>query len=196
MDRERTKLLEELSKVNNELTTLQRELSKKNAELERLNAELEKTVITDELTRVFNRRYFNQQIEKERRRAERLGYKIALVSIDLNDFKKVNDEYGHHEGDKVLKRFADFLKKKLRESVDSIYRFGGDEFVLLLVNSDKERAQKIMNRINREFSSLNEMVSLSYGIVELAGPKEPKIKQALELADQRMYIHKKELKKN
>lgn len=195
MDKDRTKLLDELSKVNNELATLQRELSKKNAELERLNAKLEETVITDELTGVFNRRYFNQQIEKERRRAKRLGYKIALVSIDLNDFKKVNDEYGHQEGDKVLKRFADFLKKKLRESVDSIYRFGGDEFVLILVNSDKERGQEIMNRMNREFSSLNEMVSLSYGIVELSGPKEPKTEQALKQADQRMYAHKKKMKK-
>src|SRR5437588_12508946 len=90
---------------------------------------------TDPLTGLYNRRLFEEYFEKELNRARRYGQSLALVILDLHRFKEVNDHYGHLQGDKLLQAAASTLLKSLRTS-DYAFRIGGDEFALLLPQSD------------------------------------------------------------
>lgn len=117
----------------------------------RLFKEMERLSITDALTGLFNRRYFYEVLEKEIERVKRYNTSFSIVLIDIDDFKKVNDEYGHLAGDRVLEVFADILRKNLRK-LDVIARYGGEEFIFLLPNTGKEEAEVIANRIREEVS--------------------------------------------
>lgn len=117
----------------------------------RLFKEMERLSITDALTGLFNRRYFYEALDKEIERVKRYGTKFSIVLIDIDDFKRVNDEYGHLAGDRVLQALAGILKRILRK-VDVIARYGGEEFILLLPNTGKEEASVIANRIREEIS--------------------------------------------
>jgi len=117
----------------------------------RLFKEMERLSITDPLTGLFNRRYFYDALEKEIERVKRYKSSFSIVLLDIDDFKRVNDEYGHLAGDRVLQILADILRRTLRK-VDIIARYGGEEFILLLPNSEKEEAELIANRIREEVS--------------------------------------------
>ncbi|MFN3739958.1 MAG: GGDEF domain-containing protein [Thermodesulfovibrionales bacterium] len=117
----------------------------------RLFKEMERLSITDALTGLFNRRYFYEALQKEIERVKRYKATFSIVLIDIDDFKKVNDEYGHLAGDRVLQVLADILRKALRK-VDIIARYGGEEFILLLPNTQKEDAGIIANRIREKIS--------------------------------------------
>lgn len=117
----------------------------------RLFKEMERLSITDPLTGLFNRRYFYDALEKEIERVKRYNVSFSVVLLDIDDFKKVNDEYGHLAGDRVLQIIADILRRTLRK-VDIIARYGGEEFILLLPNTQKEEAELIANRIREEVS--------------------------------------------
>ena len=117
----------------------------------RLFKEMERLSITDALTGLFNRRYFYEALEKEIERVKRYNASFSIVLIDIDDFKRVNDEYGHLAGDRVLQVLADILRRSLRK-VDIIARYGGEEFILLLPNTGKEEAEVIANRIREEVS--------------------------------------------
>ncbi|MBI3271376.1 MAG: diguanylate cyclase [Planctomycetes bacterium] len=107
------------------------------------NARLYETVrmqsVTDQLTKVFNRRYFDRKLMDELKRALRYGRDLSLVLIDVDHFKEINDTYGHKQGDIVLSEVADLFRKQSRE-VDVVCRYGGDEFVLLLPETSLEQA--------------------------------------------------------
>ncbi|MGQ9702184.1 MAG: diguanylate cyclase [bacterium] len=100
----------------------------------------------DPLTGIFNRRYFENQLSKELQRASRYEHPLAILFLDIDKFKKVNDEFGHQVGDEVLLELAQILERNLR-SVDVIARYGGDEFIILLPETKKESAYKTANRI-------------------------------------------------
>lgn len=117
----------------------------------RLFKEMERLSITDVLTGLFNRRYFYEALQKEIERVKRYGAFFSIVLMDIDNFKKVNDEYGHLAGDRVLQVIADILRRSLRK-VDVIARYGGEEFILLLPNTTKEEADSIANRIREEVS--------------------------------------------
>jgi len=117
----------------------------------RLFKEMERLSITDPLTGLFNRRYFYDALEKEIERVKRYKSSFSIVLLDIDDFKRVNDEYGHLAGDRVLQILADILRRTLRK-VDIIARYGGEEFIVLLPNSEKEEAELIANRIREEVS--------------------------------------------
>jgi len=117
----------------------------------RLFKEMERLSITDPLTGLFNRRYFYNALEKEIERVKRYKSSFSIVLLDIDDFKRVNDEYGHLAGDRVLQILADILRRTLRK-VDIIARYGGEEFILLLPNTEKEEAELIANRIREEVS--------------------------------------------
>jgi diguanylate cyclase (GGDEF)-like protein len=110
-----------------------------------------KEIYRDELTDCYNRRYLHHWIENEIKRAKRFDTKFSLILLDIDDFRRINNSFGHLEGDRVLVKFAEFLRSNIRE-VDSIVRYGGDEFVVLLPNSDAEGAlelgQRIINKLN------------------------------------------------
>jgi two-component system cell cycle response regulator len=185
---------DQISRLNNELINMQRELAGKNNELAMLNEALREKSIKDLLTGLFNRRFFYEKIDEEITRASRLNYEIILSSIDINDFKQVNDNYGHEAGDKLLIFFADLLKKSLRKSFDSLFRFGGDEFVVLLVNCDLEKGTEIFERINKKLIRANKEVSISYGLAKVLLKEKVDIDGCLKISDERMYDYKKRYK--
>ena len=116
-----------------------------NARLHRL---VERQAVTDGLTELANRRQFEQALAAEINRAERFGGMLALVLADLDNFKQVNDRYGHQAGDEVLRRFADVLRETVRD-VDVPARYGGEEFAVLLPQTDMEGAERLAERLRQ-----------------------------------------------
>lgn len=113
-----------------------------------LHAEIAVQAVTDDLTRLFNRRHFNRRINEEISRHNRYGGVFSLIICDMDLFKAYNDTYGHKAGDKLLQDFARILVKSIR-SVDLVFRYGGDEFVLLLPQTGPEEAYLIGERIRQ-----------------------------------------------
>jgi diguanylate cyclase (GGDEF)-like protein len=120
-----------------------------NARLHRL---VERQANTDGLTELPNRRHFEEALEAEISRAERFGGELALVLGDLDDFKQVNDRYGHQAGDDVLRTFAGILRETVRE-IDLPARYGGEEFAVLLPQTDIEGAHNLAERLRRALAS-------------------------------------------
>jgi diguanylate cyclase (GGDEF)-like protein len=102
--------------------------------------------LIDPLTGLYNRRYAERRLKEEIARAERRGYSLTLVLFDLNNFKQINDRFGHPAGDLVLKEFADRLTKAVRVA-DLAARLGGDEFMLLLTECDSTRVPVMLRRL-------------------------------------------------
>ena len=106
--------------------------------------------VTDELTGLYNRRYFYQALEAEIDRAQRYGHSFCLAILDLNSFKEYNDRFGHLNGDAVLRSLARTLKSALRKS-DMAFRYGGDELTIILPVTEAYRARKIVDRIRSKW---------------------------------------------
>ncbi|HKK07144.1 MAG TPA: DUF484 family protein [Gammaproteobacteria bacterium] len=104
--------------------------------------------LTDALTRVHNRRYFDQRLREEIDRAQRQGRPLSCLFLDIDFFKRINDTYGHHAGDRVLQEVAARIKSHMRMS-DILARYGGEEFAALLVQSDHTEALEIAERIRQ-----------------------------------------------
>ena len=107
---------------------------------------LEKLAQTDQLTGVANRRSFELTLEREMAQARRHNYPLALLYLDIDHFKSINDAYGHHAGDEVLVRFVGIMKQRLRAS-DLLARWGGEEFIVMLSYTDRENAVKIAEEL-------------------------------------------------
>jgi diguanylate cyclase (GGDEF)-like protein len=146
---------------------------------------------TDPLTGLYNRRLFEEHFEKELNRALRYNQHLALIILDLHQFKEVNDRYGHPQGDLFLQTAAATLRKSLRTS-DYAFRIGGDEFALLLVHSDSEQANTLARRIRANFGSAVQSMQASVGLGMDYGiavfPADGDQKDVLiRIADQRLY---------
>lgn len=130
--------------------------------------------LTDSLTGVYNRRYIDRRLLEEIARAQRQEYRISVMYIDIDHFKLVNDSIGHQGGDEVLREVAARIKAELRLS-DALARFGGEEFVVLLIDADLESAGQVAERIRASiagtpFDLPNEvtiLVSVSIGVATL-----------------------------
>ncbi|MBI5026445.1 MAG: diguanylate cyclase [Nitrospirae bacterium] len=134
---------------------------------------LEKLAITDYLTGVFNIRYFYHRLKEEFSRAVRYTIPLACMMADIDFFKRINDTYGHKTGDRVLREFAQLLKKNTRES-DILARYGGEEFIILLPNTTRDgavaEAERIRHSIsNHEFNALGgkETLKVSLGVATI-----------------------------
>jgi diguanylate cyclase (GGDEF)-like protein len=148
---------------------------------------------TDGLTNLYNRRKFSQDLEWEVARARRLNNSLALVYLDIDKFKKINDEHGHHCGDAVLVEVAKLLQKSGRQRVDMFYRLGGDEFAVILPGADEQEAQHVIQRkLRNEYQSHNFLqklrVSFSFGIAGMRTTESPE--ELLKRADEAMYSNK------
>lgn len=150
-----------------------------------------KLTITDELTGLYNRRYLIDKLAYQMAVSERDGSDFVICSCDLDQFKSINDNFGHHVGDAVLQRFGKLLKSSLRQ-IDYVARFGGDEFVCLLVNADTSTALKITERIRKTLASYNFSdiepslhLTVSIGIANFR--QFNSIQDTLISADNRMY---------
>lgn len=150
---------------------------------------------TDELTRLSNRRHFLEEAQLETKKALRTNLPLSLIMIDLDHFKEINDQFGHHTGDMVLRECADLLKKSCRET-DLVGRFGGEEFVLLLPATDQAGALSIAEKIRHNIAGhpfyhqqreLN--ITASFGVTQVHRG-ENGLDYALKKADSFLYVAK------
>lgn len=145
------------------------QLEKEIVERHKIEAELEHLATIDPLTSVYNRRKFNEILSYELRRDERYHSGISFILCDLDNFKLINDEYGHNTGDEVLIQFSKLVRKCIR-STDTFARWGGEEFVLLLPETGYERAIQISDKVRRltestRFSCVSH-VTVSFGVTQ------------------------------
>jgi diguanylate cyclase (GGDEF)-like protein len=137
--------------ANQELDNKVRERTE---ELEILNNHLQTTAITDSLTQVNNRHYFDKKLPTEYRRAYRDKSWIALLILDIDHFKSFNDHHGHQAGDIVLQAVAESIKEVVKRPSDAVTRYGGEEFTVLLPNTPVEGAYKVAERVRKEIAAL------------------------------------------
>jgi diguanylate cyclase (GGDEF)-like protein len=152
---------------------------------------LELDAVTDPLTGLHNRRLFSETLEKELNRARRYGQPFGLVTLDLHRFKEVNDQHGHPRGDDVLRAAAATLNKALRTS-DSAFRIGGDEFALLLPQTDSPQALALSRRVQTVFAEMLQPLQLSVTVgmdhgVAIFPQDADQADQLIRIADERLY---------
>ena len=154
----------------------------------------EKIAVTDKLTGLYNRYKFYQVANQELSRAKRHNRPLSLILLDIDQFKKINDSYGHDIGDYILKRIANLLKNNLRK-YDLIFRWGGEEFLILAPETDAKGAMRLAEKIRKLIASQNferaGNVRVSLGITELT-PQDKEIDALIKRADTALYISKKE----
>lgn len=160
--------------------------------LNKYQKELQKMALFDKLTDIYNRQAFDIMIEEAIKYSKRNNIKFSVMIFDIDNFKKINDEYGHLTGDKVIKKIAEISKKTIRE-IDNIFRWGGDEFFVILKNCDVENAclvaEKIRKNINdynfKDMNKLNINISISGGIAEYNN--EENLESVIKRADEKLY---------
>lgn len=191
---ENKRMVEELKDINKKLEDKVRERTQeiyvKNKELEKLNHRLEDLAIHDSLTGLYNSRELESIYDQKLVAAKRLGLQLALVMIDLNDFKSVNDQLGHLAGDELLQNFAQVARLNTREDFDTLFRVGGDEFLILLLNCDEEHGKRVVSKIDADFKKYTDISSVSHGIVEIDIIQNKTLKEWMTIADKHMYSYK------
>ena len=161
-------------------------------QLRAANRAMQVLLVTDPLTGVHNRRYLTESLGKEVRRAQRYHTPLSVILADIDHFKRVNDMFGHLQGDTVLVEFGRLLQKDLRVH-DVAARFGGEEFVILLPGTELAGAKVVAERVRsaveaHEFSGMNgERVTSSFGVAEVQLDAEESPAQLLSAADAALY---------
>lgn len=133
----------------------------------RMEKELRCLSVTDCLINCYNRRFFMQKLEEEIERAKRNGNKFSLIMLDIDRFKSINDRFGHNVGDLVLKSMAEMIKNRIRK-IDTLARWGGEEFVLLLPDTPVENAARLAEELRESLSRMDIQgvgrVTASFGV--------------------------------
>ena len=194
------KQLEELAQKNLELAQLNQNLAEKNKELLEVQKTLQEIAIKDDLTQLYNRRYFSNQIKIEFSRALRNHQPIGLVMLDIDHFKAVNDNYGHPCGDSVLVQFANILQQNVRK-YDIVARYGGEEFIIGLIGQDLDASYATGQRIRADVENflfvhedLSLRVTCSAGVVSYPEicPAPPNLEALIEEVDTALYEAKQQ----
>lgn len=162
------------------------------------NARLFQLATTDSLTGLYVRRYFDIRLQEELVRIRRHGGELSILLIDVDYFKKVNDNYGHSVGDNVLKMLANLLLESTRQDVDLPCRFGGEEFILLLPNTDSDGASILAERIRQRCADmlitisdqLTISITLSIGIATSSQTQFIDREILIDYADKMLYAAK------
>ena len=178
------------------LRKLQEQLEKMNTELTRSNDELQRLSTLDGLTGVANRRQFDETLEREWQRATRTGSPISLIFADIDFFKTYNDHYGHQVGDDCLKKVAAALQQTVHRPADLVSRYGGEEFVIVLPETNAEGALAVAEKVLGKVAGLGiphaaspvaERLTISVGVATLRPPPEQPAEQLVTQADQALY---------
>jgi diguanylate cyclase (GGDEF)-like protein len=174
--------------INKPFSIHELEAKVKRAIIERnIKERLNRQSITDSLTGLFNHRYFYDCLSKEVARADRQGQPLSLVMLDLDDFKLVNDRHGHRVGDEVLQQVGQAILASIRAGVDTAFRYGGDEFAVILVDSGLEVARNICDRVlNALDEQLHLSASVGFAVHEEGVPPE----EFVDMVDQMLYEQK------
>lgn len=175
-------------------------LRQRDREIEELKSNkilLEKYAYIDDMTGVLNRRAGLDILKKTIENNKQLESCTTVCFIDVDGLKKVNDRYGHPEGDRLLIIVSDILKKNVRTS-DILFRLGGDEFFIVFPSLNKKKAYKVIERINEKIDEINETkkykykISLSIGLYEYCDEEISSVYDIIEKADLDMYKRKTE----
>jgi diguanylate cyclase (GGDEF)-like protein len=161
----------------------------------RLHDVVQRQAITDDLTGLVNRRRFMDGLGAEIERARRFGSPLAVVLADLDDFKRINDDFGHHAGDDVLRSFADLVRSHVRD-VDVPARIGGEEFAILLPETTSDDAARVAERMRHSLSivpvpigdNATVQVTSSFGVAQLRGQQSGD--DVMRAADAALYVAK------
>ena len=154
-------------------------------------------ISTDHLTGLYNRRRFDEHL-KRRLKVQKKGQHMFAIIMDLDDFKNINDKYGHLAGDNALARVAELLRNNCKDSDDFVARLGGDEFIIVGERTDTADIQKLLDRISKDVISYNNRseldfpikLSMGYAVLEKNGTRS----SLLAAADRAMYRNKQERK--
>lgn len=157
-------------------------------EKEELEEEVRRLSVTDDLTGLYNHRHFFKTLEAELVRLTRQKTSLSLMMLDLDLFKSYNDRYGHLEGDKVLKRVGEIIRHSIRHNVDSGYRYGGDEFAVLLIGASLDGARDIAERIRSSIEQTEFHMTVSIGLSEYRDHLN--LEGFLKSADDALYMAK------
>lgn len=165
--------------------------------IQRANERLERLAITDGLTRLYNHRFFRQRLEEEYERAYRYNLPLSCLMFDIDDFKEVNDTFGHLQGDKVLREIADCIAGSVRKS-DLVARYGGEEFAVILpltgLDGAKAEAERLRNKIEEhsfEGLSADWRMTASIGVAVFEHDTMDEYEALLRVADKALYEAKR-----
>lgn len=178
-----------------------RKIQEQQEALQRINLELEKLSITDDLTGLNNRRFFNRSIKNEIERHRRSGKALSLLLMDIDHFKLFNDNLGHHEGDECLRKVAAVIRESAARPFDVAARYGGEEFAVILPYTDMNGARKVAQHLQENLekaaifhpnSPTAERITLSIGIAVIVPGRKSSAEDFIRCADAAMYRGKKE----
>src|SRR2546425_8321824 len=159
-------------------------------ELEATNAKLKETSFKDEVTGLYNRRFFSLRLEEEISPFRRVNHPVSVVVLDLDGFKSVNDEFGHAVGDETLRDVGQILMKHSR-GINVVSRYGGDEFAVLLVETSKSGARLYADRIRQAVArfpfSHGKTVTASFGVSSLPDDEAATSEALFRAADEALY---------
>ncbi len=186
-----------MKRLQDELIEKNKELVRKNQEYEVLLKHVQTLAITDPVTGLFNRRYFEEVLGQEFSRSQRYCTPFSCLMIDIDQFKKINDTFGHEAGDKVLEEMGKIIQLQVRK-VDLSARYGGDELAVLLPESLRDDAAQVAQRILEQvhsatFPILGEKhrVSVSIGVAGFPDPELRDARQAVLASDFALYRAKR-----
>jgi diguanylate cyclase len=172
-------------------SSMREALFKRGNELKKAHARIEELAQVDELTGLLNRRYIMRSLNEELARAQRVGIPCAVAIMDLDFFKRINDQFGHPVGDEVLRTFAITLSANVR-AIDRLGRYGGEEFLLILPDTPCDQAVRTLDRLRSivsevDWTTLSGMmnVTMSAGVSEVR--REDSAEDILARADAALY---------
>lgn len=183
----------ELDEIN---LSLEEKIKMRTKELEDVNEKLKALSVTDELTQLSNRRYFEEYFHKTWELAKRNKANLSLIMCDIDLFKKVNDTYGHQAGDYILQSISKIMKKFLKRETDFVARYGGEEFVIVLYDTDANTAKELCQNIQEGLKKQGEFefkgenigeITLSFGISSIVPHIGDSSEGLLKLSDRALY---------
>ncbi|MCC5852885.1 MAG: sensor domain-containing diguanylate cyclase [Alkalimonas sp.] len=188
--------IDDRKRKEHEIEQMNRLLAEKNALLENLNLQLELLASTDSLTGLTNRRKLMELGLQECKRAERFRHPLSVLMLDIDYFKSINDTWGHLVGDQVIRAVAEVCQERVRQGVDTVARFGGEEFILLLPETNIKGAYQLAE-VLRESIAQREVVAneqgdhaqftVSIGVASCEGGNIPTFEELLNRADKALY---------
>ncbi|MBI4713009.1 MAG: sensor domain-containing diguanylate cyclase [Planctomycetes bacterium] len=151
-----------------------------------LEKKLVEMAVTDGLTKLYDRGHFNIMIDSAIEKARRLKYPLSLIMIDLDGFKEYNDKKGHLEGDRVLQEVGAIIRQTIRPKIDSAFRYGGDEFVIIIPGQYQELAARFAEKMRKETEQrFNRLITASIGVTRWRPHQNSYY--FIKLADESMY---------
>ncbi len=189
-----TSMLTTIEQQAVEINTFATRLDAAYKELEVTNARLKETSFRDDVTGLYNRRFFSLRLEEEISRFRRFNHPVSVVLLDLDGFKNVNDEFGHAVGDETLREIAQILMKHSR-GINVVSRYGGDEFVILLVETSKAGARLYADRIRQVVATFpfshGKPITASFGVASLPDDEAANSEDLFRAADEALYAAKR-----